>query len=345
MQPDKTAPPHDGTRGKGGETALTTKHGSRSLQTSKQPQDDFADQPGRCWAHQQCSTQLRAYRVLIKVYARWATPGWWELSIDKARSECSTVTTTINYILQGWHRVEEGRSSQWKISFPSKGRGQSDTASAAVRGPVSDNHRPLDTPGAAPHVLWTTSLHHQQKEECFTNLESRGDRRRMGTGDRQTQHSALLPLLLHGTNSSLPAWPTAALRTHRHCCVFYSCMLLEERQDSSFSLTILSEETAQGGTRIACFAHLCNNALQLLGHPDVLLKLLSPCLLAHESWQERILETAKCKTQTAWDWEFDSSLNTALAAPVVSYSCWEEKHCRTHWFSQTHSDRLGQPPV
>ena len=76
-------------------------------------------------------------------------------------------------------------------------------------------------------------------------------------------------------------------------------MLLEERQNSSFSLTILSEETAQGDTGISCSARLCNNSLQLLGHLDSLLKLLSPYLLARKSWEEEILETAKCEMRTA----------------------------------------------
>lgn len=107
-----------------------------------------------------------------------------------------------------------------------------------------------------------------RKKSVSLTSKSRGDRRGTGTGDMQTQHTALLPLLLHGTNSSLPAGPTAALQTHLRCCVFYSHTLLGGRQDSSFSLTILSEETAQGDTRIACFARLCNNSLQLLGRLD-----------------------------------------------------------------------------
>lgn len=40
----------------------------------------------------------------------------------------------------------------------------------------------------------------------------------------------------------------------------------KKRQDSSFSLTILSEGTAQRVTGIAFFACLRKNLLQLLGH-------------------------------------------------------------------------------
>lgn len=138
-----------------------------------------------------------------------------------------------------------------------------------------------------------------RKKSVSLTSKSRGDRRGTGTGDMQTQHTALLPLLLHGTNSSLPAGPTAALQTHLRGCVFYSHTLLEGRQDSSFSLTILSEETAQGDTRIACFARLCNNSLQLLGRLDGLTS--APYLLARKSWEEGILATAKREMQTAWD--------------------------------------------
>lgn len=104
------------------------------------------------------------------------TPKQWP--DDFTHSQSSAGTTTINYILQGWWEAGEGVSSQWKISFPSKGRGWNDS-STAVHGPASDN---LGKPQRSPPRSMNNLPPPPQNEEHFTDLESRADRGGMGTG-------------------------------------------------------------------------------------------------------------------------------------------------------------------
>lgn len=86
-----------------------------------------------------------------------------------------------------------------------------------------------------------------QDEKRFTDLESRAGRggKGMGTGRHHTRPCCYfscieqtLPCL-----QTLQTLPCCAPDTP--CCAFYSHLLLEERHDSSFTLTILTEEAAQ----------------------------------------------------------------------------------------------------
>lgn len=94
----------------------------------------------------------------------------------------------------------------------------------------------------------------------------------MGTGDMQTQHTALLLLLLHRTNSSLPVGPTT----------YFTPICSWKKSKTSFCLTKLSEETVKGTPGLVALLVFAI----ILGHLDSLLKLLSLCLLAHKPWRK-----------------------------------------------------------
>lgn len=91
------------------------------------------------------------------------------------------------------------------------------TQSTVVHGPASDNlGKPQRSP---PHSMNHIPPPPPENEECFTDLESRAGRGGMDTGTgRHTATQPLLLLLLHGTNSPLPADSAnsapAVLQTH-----------------------------------------------------------------------------------------------------------------------------------
>lgn len=99
------------------------------------------------------------------------------------------------------------------------------------------------------------SLHHQQKEKCFTDLESREDGIGVGMRDTDTTQS-----LAAGSRAEDKFFPACMIHSHMYHCMFCSW---KRRQD--FSLTILRDEPAQGVTGIAFLVHPCKNPLQLLG--------------------------------------------------------------------------------
>lgn len=251
---------------------------------------------------------------------------------DFTHSQSSAGTTTIKEILQGWWGVGEGVSSQWKISFPSKGRGWSDTAALLFMALLLTT---LESPRGAPHTPWTTSLHlHRMKSISLTSnlgLTEEG----WAQGQEDTTHS--LAAASPAWNKLFPACTTHCCAPDTPCCAFYSHLLLEEKQDSRFSLTIITEEAAQSSPGLlallvfAVFSTAFWPCAWLTGSPQP----LSPCT---KSQEEGMFGTAKCEVPTLW---VQQLFKYCSCRSVVSYSCWEKKNNLQNTLSLAHNDMAG----